>query len=319
MSGRPVVHSVTEDDDGLRLDRFCAVRHPDVSRSRLAELIRNGLVLLDGNAARPSERVRAGNVVAVTIPPLADERLQPEALPLSILFEDDAVLVLDKPAGVVVHPGAGVRTGTLAAALLHYAPDLAGVGGEGRAGLVHRLDRGTSGLIVVARTAAAHRGLQSQFRARSVEKVYHAIVWGRPRLARAEIDLPVGRDPRRRARMSTRSPRGREAHSAFEVLSTAPGFALLAVRIATGRTHQVRVHLSAIGHPIVGDAEYGGLRANSVLEPRRRKVVRLVGRPLLHAVRLAFDHPRTGRRVVCQTPWPQDMREFWAGVGGVAP
>lgn len=313
------VHRVTAGEAGLRLDRFCAEKVPDISRSRLAVLIRQGLVRLDGRPARPSAKVRAGGLVQLTIPSPEDRTLAPEAIPLAILYEDAVLLVVDKPAGLVVHPGAGVRTGTLAAAVMHHAPAAAGVGGEGRAGLVHRLDRGTSGVIVIAKTDAAHRSLTGQFRARTVHKLYHAIVWGRPRAATGDIALPIGRDPQRRVRMSARPRRGREALSAYRVLATVPGFALVEVRIATGRTHQVRVHLSAIGHPLVGDGTYGGLRAASVADPARRKVVRAASRPLLHAFRIAIDHPADGRRMTFEAPWPADMSEIWAGLGGAAP
>ncbi len=319
MTGSEFVYRVQADEAGLRLDRFCAQRRPDVSRSRLTALIRLEAIRIDGRPARPSEKVRPGAEVQITLPPPEDHRLAPEAIPLAIVYEDADLLVLDKPAGIVVHPGAGVRTGTLAAALLHHAPQLAGVGGEGRAGLVHRLDRGTSGAMVIAKTDAAHRALSAQFRARMVEKIYHAIVWGRPRDLAATIDLPVGRDARRRVRMSTRARRGREALSAYRVLAQVPGFSLLEVRIATGRTHQVRVHLSAIGRPIVGDATYGGLRAASVADPVRRKAVREVSRPMLHAARIAFTHPTQGSTMKFAVPWPADMARLWSALGGVAP
>lgn len=318
MTG-PVRHEVAEPDDGLRLDRFCALHHPEVSRSRLTLLIREGRVRLDGRVSRPSETVRRGAVVEVEIPPTPATALRPEPIPLSIVFEDGELIVLDKPAGLVVHPGAGVREGTLAAALLHRFPDLAGVGGEGRSGLVHRLDRGTTGLMVVARNDAVLRALAAQFRQREVEKLYDAIVWGRPRDAEGEVDLTVGRDPRRRVRMRAGVRGGRKATSLYRVLEEVPGFARLEVRILTGRTHQVRVHLAALGHPIVGDATYGGERSASLADPRRRAAVRAIGRPALHARRLAFVHPRTGERIGFEVPWPADLRELWSALGGGAP
>jgi 23S rRNA pseudouridine1911/1915/1917 synthase len=310
---------VRPDEAGVRLDRFCAARHPEMSRSRLAELIRRGLIQVDGRAARPAEKVRPDSSVSLVVPPLEDTRLRPEPIPLQIVYEDGHLLVVDKPAGLVVHPGAGARSGTLAAALVHHAPVVAGVGGEGRAGLVHRLDRGTSGLLVVAKTPASHQTLAAQFRARTVRKVYHAVVWGRPRVSEADITLPVGRDPRRRVKMSTRAPRGRAAHSSYRVLAMVPGFALVEIRIHTGRTHQVRVHLSAIGHPVVGDATYGGMRARSVIDPARRKALLAVERPLLHAALLAFEHPADGRRLEFRSPWPADMAVLWSALGGRTP
>jgi 23S rRNA pseudouridine1911/1915/1917 synthase len=309
-------HEAGPGDEGLRLDRFCALRHPEVSRSRLAALIREGRITLDGRAARPSEPLRAGARIAIDFPPADDDTLVPEAIALSIVYEDAELLVLDKPAGLVVHPGAGVREGTLAAALLHHDPALAGVGGAGRSGLVHRLDRGTSGLMVVARSDAAHRALAAQFHARTVEKIYDAIAWGRPREREGEIDLGVGRDPKNRLRMRAGVAGGRAARSLYRVLEEVPGFARLEVRILTGRTHQVRVHLAALGHPIVGDATYGGERSASVGDPKRRQAVRAIGRPALHARRLAFDHPRTGARVFFEAPWPDDLRVLWSALGG---
>ncbi len=313
---QPVRHEVAEPEEGLRLDRFCARHHPEVSRSRLALLIREGRVRLDGRPSRPSETVRRGAVVEVEIPPPVDARLAPEPIPLRIVYEDDELIVLDKPAGLVVHPGAGVREGTLAAALLHRYPGLAGIGGEGRAGLVHRLDRGTTGLMVVARQDAALRALSAQFRQREVEKIYDAIVWGRPRDAEGEIDLAVGRDPRRRVKMRAGVRGGRSARSLYRVVEEVPGFARLEVRILTGRTHQVRVHLAALGHPIVGDATYGGERSASLTDARRRTAVRALGRPALHARRLAFVHPRTGERVAFETAWPEDLCTLWSALGG---
>jgi 23S rRNA pseudouridine1911/1915/1917 synthase len=316
VTGSAVHHQAGPDDEGLRLDRFCALRHPEISRSRLAAWIREGRVTLDGRPARPSEAVRAGTQVEIDFPPPVDDTLRPEPIALALVYEDEDLLVLDKPPGLVVHPGAGVREGTLAAALLHHDPALAGVGGAGRSGLVHRLDRGTSGLLVVARSDAAHRALAAQFHARRVEKIYDAITWGRPRVREGEIDLGVGRDPRLRVRMRAGVAGGRTARSLYRVVEEVPGFARVEVQILTGRTHQVRVHLAALGHPIVGDATYGGERSASVGDPRRRQAVRAIGRPALHARRLAFDHPRTGLRVAFEAPWPADLRDLWCALGG---
>ena len=318
-AGGVVGHEAAPADEGLRLDRFCALRHPEVSRSRLAVLIREGRVTLDGRAARPSEAVSAGARVEIEFPPAVDSSLVPEAIALTVVHEDQDLLVIDKPAGLVVHPGAGVRAGTLAAALLHRDPALLGVGGAGRSGLVHRLDRGTSGLMVVARHDAAHRALAAQFHARTVEKIYDAIVWGRPREREGKIDLGVGRDPKNRVRMRAGVAGGRAARSLYRVVEEIPGFARLEVRILTGRTHQVRVHLAALGHPIVGDATYGGERSASVHDARRRLAARAIGRPALHARRLAFDHPRTGARLAFESPWPEDLCALWSALGGRLP
>lgn len=308
---------VEETEAGGRFDRFLAARIPDVSRSRLAELIKSGGALLDGRAAKPSEPVEAGWTATVEVPPLEEKRLEPADLPLALLYEDDDLLVLTKPAGLVVHPGAGETGPTLAAALLNHVPEIGGVGGPGRAGLVHRLDKGTTGAMVVAKTEAAHAALQRQFAAREVEKLYHTIVWGRPAEDEAEIDLPVGRDPSSRIKMSTRPLHGRAARSLYRVRGAVPGFAWLEVRIYTGRTHQVRVHMAAIGHPVVGDDTYGGRREASVHDQRKRHALHALDRPLLHAVHLAFAHPRTGARMVFEAPWPADMRAAWEVLGGV--
>lgn len=313
------IERAEETDAGQRLDVFCARRHPEVSRSRLSELIHLGSIVIDGQPAKPSERIAAGQEIRMEIPPLVERVLQPEAIPLEVLFQDPHLIVLNKAAGLVVHPGAGIEGGTLAAALLHLDPNLAGVGGEGRAGLVHRLDRGTSGVMVVAREATVHRALQDQFRGRSVEKIYHALVWGRPREREGDIDLPVGRDPRSRVKMSTRSNYGREAHSQYRVRNEVPGFAFLEVQIHTGRTHQVRVHLAALGHPVIGDETYGGARAASVADPLRRKAVKALDRPALHAFQLGFLHPVTGERLSFTAPWPEDLVQLWRALGGTPP
>ncbi|MFN7965486.1 MAG: RluA family pseudouridine synthase [Acidobacteriota bacterium] len=312
-------HQVSSADEGLRLDRFCATHHSEHSRSRLTELIKAGQVQLDGRSARPSELVRAGSIVTIELPPAHDDRLVPEAIPLSVLYEDDALLVIDKQAGLVVHPGAGVKQGTLAAALLNRDPRLAGVGGEGRAGLVHRLDKGTTGVIVIARHELAHRALHAQFVARGVNKLYDALVWGRPRQSSGSIDLPVGRDPKNRVKMSTRSKQARAAESRYEVKQELPGFAWVQVQILTGRTHQVRVHLTALGHPLIGDQTYGGARAASVMDPVRRRAILALQRPALHARRLELDHPTSGERMAFEAPWPDDLEQLWRALGGVHP
>jgi 23S rRNA pseudouridine1911/1915/1917 synthase len=231
----------------------------------------------------------------------------PEDLPLEVRLETARYLVVDKPAGMVVHPSPGHRTGTLVAAILHRYPRLSGVGGGERPGIVHRLDRQTSGLLIVARDDAAHRHLADQFRDRSVRKLYRALVWGRPREGSGEVDRPVGRDPVNRTRMSVRGKRSRLARTSWRVRETMPGFALLDVTPATGRTHQIRVHLSALGYPIVGDEDYGGRRWRGMVDPVKRKAVRQFHRLALHASRLAFDDPDTGRRVTVSSPIPREF------------
>jgi 23S rRNA pseudouridine1911/1915/1917 synthase len=309
-------HRVDAEAAGTRLDRFLADRHPGRSRAQLASLCREGLVRIDGRPARPSAPVPEGAEVEVRLPEAPTAALEPEPIPLDILHEDEDVLVLNKPADLVVHPGAGIRHGTLAAALVHHDPGLAGVGGEGRSGIVHRLDRGTSGLMVIARHGEAHRALARQFKDRTVEKIYDAIVWGRPPQAEGEIDQPIGRHPTQRWKMATGVVQGREAVSRYRVLETVPGFARLAIRILTGRTHQVRVHMAAIGFPLVGDLTYAGDRSRSLVDPRRRQAVRALERPALHARRLVFTHPARGEPMAFSVPWPADMVRLWRELGG---
>jgi 23S rRNA pseudouridine1911/1915/1917 synthase len=299
---------VDEAGAGSRIDRFAAARLPGLSRARVQALLDGGRVRLDGRPARASQRLREGQVVEVEVPEPEPATPGPEDIPLRVVHEDARLLVVDKPAGMTVHPGAGRASGTLVNALLHHVRDLSGVGGVLRPGIVHRLDRGTSGLIVVAKDDEAHRALARQFAERMVEKEYLAIVLGTPARAEGEITARIGRDPTHRKRMSTRAPRGREARSCYRVVERLDGAALLRVRIHTGRTHQIRVHLASIGHPVVGDATYGGGRRPA---PGRREASReallSLGRPALHAARLAFTHPATGERLVFDSPLPEDL------------
>ena len=245
-----------------------------------------------------------GETVTVELPDPLPALPVPEALPLEVVYQDRDLVVVDKPAGMVVHPAAGHAQGTLVNALLHHVTDLSGVGGEMRPGIVHRLDRGTSGLMVVAKSDAAHRELTRQFHDREVEKEYVALVWGQVQTGR-RIDVPIGRDPENRKRMSARARRARTAVTRIVWARHVQGVSLVRVAIATGRTHQIRVHLSAIGHPVVGDALYGGVRRR-VLGPLR-PVLRLE-RPFLHAARLVFSHPGDGTRMEFTSPLPGDLQ-----------
>ena len=290
--------------EGLRLDKFLAGELPGHSRAQVQRLIEDGRVSMTRVAGpKANTAVRAGDRVTVEVPAPAPATLEPEDLPLDILYDDADLVVVDKPAGLVVHPGAGHATGTLVHALLHHVDDLSGIGGETRPGIVHRLDKGTSGVMVVAKNDAAHQELARQFHDREVEKEYVALVWGVVH-NRKRIDLPIGRDPVHREKISTRARRARAAVTRVTWARELPGLTLIRVAIATGRTHQIRVHLSAIGHPIVGDALYGGVHkrvANDI-----RAVQRLT-RPFLHAERLAFTHPRTGERLAFEAPLPADL------------
>jgi 23S rRNA pseudouridine1911/1915/1917 synthase len=281
------------------LDVWLARALPELSRARAQALIAQGRALVGGRAARASRRVRAGDPVTVSVPSPEPAAPQPEDMPLSVVYEDAHLLVIDKPAGVVVHPGAGAAGGTLVNALLFHVRDLSGIGGVARPGIVHRLDKGTSGLLVVAKDDVTHRGLVAQFAGRQVEKVYVAIVAGLPRAREGTIDAPIGRDPVHRKRMSVRAPRARAARSSYRVVERLAGAALLEVRIHTGRTHQIRVHLASIGHPVLGDGVYGGRRVPAAAE---------AARPMLHAAGLSFTHPATGARLAFESPLPADFR-----------
>ena len=295
---------VEPDQDGARLDHFLTALLPDQSRSHVQRLIKDGRVTGPSASLRPNTAVRAGQSYEVDIPPPTAATPEPEAIPIRIVYEDEHLVVLDKPAGMVVHPGAGHSGGTLVNALLHHVKDLSGIGGELRPGIVHRLDRGTSGLMVVAKRDVAHQELSRQFSDREVDKEYVALVWGLVQPGR-RIDAPIGRDPGDRQKMSTRARRARNAVTRVTFARHYKGVSLLKVAIATGRTHQIRVHLSAIGHPIVGDATYGGVHRRTGSHLR---AVRRLERPFLHSARLAFTHPADGRRVEFDSPLPLDLQ-----------
>jgi 23S rRNA pseudouridine1911/1915/1917 synthase len=293
---------------GQRLDAWLARRLPALSRARLQALIDEGHVLLDGGRPRPSARLRAGQVATVSLPAPVPAQPRPEDIPLSIVHEDPHLLVLDKPAGLVVHPGAGTPHGTLVNALLGRVRDLSGVGGVLRPGIVHRLDRGTSGLLVVAKDDTTHRALARQFAGRTVEKEYLALVLGAPARASGEVTAAIGRDPVHRRKMSVRAPRGREARTSWKVEERFDGATVLRVRIHTGRTHQARVHLASVGLPVAGDPVYGGTRTPSSRRAAARAALRSLERPALHAARLSFTHPATGERLAFEAPLPPDLQ-----------
>ena len=297
--------TVPDDGDGIRLDRFLASVLPGQSRSRIQRLIKNGQVQVAGRDAKANQPVKEGQQVTVDIPEPVDPAPAAEALPLEVVYQDRDVIVIDKPAGMVVHPAAGHSSGTLVNALLHHVSDLSGVGGEKRPGIVHRLDRGTSGLMVVAKHDAAHTELARQFRDREVEKEYVALVWGVVQAGR-RVDAPIGRDPVDRKKMSARARRSREAVT--RIVGAEPfgqTMTLARVAIQTGRTHQIRVHLSAIGHAIVGDPLYGGVHRRV---PGDLRVVTHLERPFLHAARIAFKHPGDGRRMEFTSALPGDLQ-----------
>jgi 23S rRNA pseudouridine1911/1915/1917 synthase len=296
--------NVPADQDGQRLDRALVSVLADHSRSQVQRLIADGCVRLRGVVAtKPNAIVHAGDHVEVEVPAAQPSAVVPEPLDLDILYQDADVAVLNKPAGMVVHPGAGHASGTLVNALLHHVEDLSGIGGELRPGIVHRLDRGTSGVMIVAKNDAAHQELSRQFHDREIEKEYIALVWGVVNAGR-RIDAAIGRDPANRQKMSARAKHAREAVTRITRAHPLPGLTLCQVAIHTGRTHQIRVHLSAIGHPVVGDALYGGVHRRV---PGDIRAVQRLERPFLHAARLVFKHPRDGRRLEFIAPLPGDL------------
>jgi len=287
---------------GARLDRWLAESLPDLSRSRIQHLIAGQHVTVNGVATKASHRLHGGETIEIDVPPLPPEELIPEPIALTVIFEDEHVLVLDKPAGMVVHPGAGNATGTLAAAALAHAPAIAGVGGPRRPGIVHRLDKDTSGVLVMAKTRAAYEALTAQLSARSVTRRYVAVVHGRVGLAAGVIDAPMGRDPNHRQRMAVRPPgKGKRAVTHYRVLERFPHFTYLEMKLETGRTHQIRVHMASLGHPVVGDRTYG----------RSRGKQPIISEGLaLHAVTLAFLHPISQKRLEFTAAFPQRLERL---------
>ncbi len=301
------------EDAGERLDRHVAARL-DVPRNQVQHWIQDGLVRVGGRPAKPSYPVAQGDAIDCSPPEPADDRVQPEEGDLRILYEDSDLAVLDKPAGLTVHPGAGRPTGTLAHHLLARYPEILGVGGPGRPGIVHRLDQGTSGVIVAARTAAAYHRLARAFAAREVSKRYLAIAYGEPKPSGGMIDAPIGRHASKRTEMTVRKD-GRPARTGYRTLAARAGISLVELDLATGRTHQIRVHLKHLGHPLVGDPLYGEARWKALPKPVQ-PTLRDFPRPALHAWRLGFEHPMDGRSLAFEAPVPPDLRELWEKTTG---
>ncbi len=282
---------------GKRLDHFLQEQLPQFSRSRLQSWIKEGLVLVNGVATKASLVLHGGESIEITPADPAPLLAAPEDLPLEILYQDPAVIAINKPAGLVVHAGAGAHSGTLVNRLVHHFSTLSQVGGELRPGIVHRLDKGTSGVLLVARNDAAHRALAAQFAGRTVEKTYLALVHGHVRNEQGRVATPIARDPVRRIRMTTKLGTGRSALTEYRVLRRFEKFTYLEVRIGTGRTHQIRVHLSSVGHPVAGDKVYGAPAA---------------ARMFLHAWRIVFSTPATDQRVTVEAPLPVDLAGWLA-------
>ena len=292
---RPIEFLVSENEAKLRLDHFLAERLPEYSRSRLQQLIRSGFVRLNGGASRPRQIVRAGDKIDLIEPPPEKVDIRPEAIPLDVLFEDDDVIVINKPAGMTVHPGAGQREHTLVNALLSHCTTLSGIGGKERPGIVHRLDKETSGCLVVAKNDMAHRELSKQFAARKVEKIYLALVSGKLRKPAGVIDEKIGRHPVDRKRMQVSSHRGRTARTEYRVIRSSDAASLIECRLHSGRTHQIRVHLHHLGYPVLGDKVYASRFAKNF--PRQ----------MLHAWKLGFRHPRTSQWQTFEASLPEDF------------
>jgi len=287
--------NVTPVDARTRLDRFLAKTAPEFSRSRIQALIRQGHITVNGAAPRARDIVRAGDRIALVEPPMEAIDLAPEKIALSVLFEDDDLIVINKPAGISVHPGAGRKSGTLVNALLSHCKDLSGIGGKERPGIVHRLDRETSGCLVVAKNDFVHVDLARQFASRTVDKIYLALVAGKLRGASGSIVAPIRRHRVHRKKMAIAREGGRMARTDFKVVRTGREATLLQCRLHSGRTHQIRVHLQHLGYPILGDALYGGRHAGQF------------SRQMLHAWKLGFDHPRGKGRMDFEAPLPEDF------------
>ena len=302
----------------VRLDRFLAVALPTFSRARLQTLIRDGFVTLNGSAPRPRDLVRTGDIVELREPEVEKIEAQPEQISLDILFEDEDLLVLNKPAGIVMHPGAGHEQHTLVNALLAHCQNLSGIGGKERPGIVHRLDKETSGLLIVAKTDKAHRKLAQQFARREIKKTYVTLVHGWMAAPRGTINAPISRDLVRRIRMTTRGREGREAISHWKVLKEIDGtygkFSLLEVRIETGRTHQIRVHLASTGHSVVGDKLYGAPQEIAGTKASQPPVS--LKRNFLHAAAVQLKHPVDDSTLSLEQPLPDELKKFLRQIGG---
>lgn len=301
---------ISEKDLGRRLDQFLSQTELNLSRSQAKKLIEERAILLNDQSTKPSAHMKAGDWVSGAIPKPKLLSLKPEPLPLHILYEDPSIIIIDKPAGMVVHPAKGNPSGTLVNALLYHCKDLSGINGVMRPGIVHRLDKDTSGVMVIAKEDRAYHQLTKQFKNRTVEKIYLAIAYGKFSRDEGLIDVAIGRHPSQRKRMSIRAKKGRPSITQWKVMERFEDFTLLEISPRTGRTHQIRVHLSSMGHPLLGDPLYGRKgRPGSIQDSVLKESVKKMNRQALHAHRLEFIHPRTGERIIFTSPMPEDMRE----------
>ena len=303
--------TASAEDSGRRLDVYLAAQLPDLSRTRIQELIDQGFVRVGKQRPRRAQHISAGDLVEIDLPPRHPLAAKPEDIPIEFLYEDDDFVVVNKPAGMVVHAGAGISHGTLVNALLHRLGQLSTAGGDARPGIVHRLDRGTSGAIIVARNDFAHRELAEQFSSRTMRKTYVALVTGRLSRDAGTIAFPITRDPRRRTRMTARLAKGRAARTDWRLLLRIGNFSLVAAEPRTRRTHQIRAHFAADGHPLVGDTLYGAPQSPTA----GGKQLNSLDRVFLHAARLEFAHPRTGEPVQIRAALDPSLRSYLQEVG----
>ena len=293
----------------MRLDLFISRHLEGETRTAVQRLIENGHVLVNGHASRPSLKLKGGEQVSVEIPAPTEAEPQPESIPLEVLYEDADLIVINKPAGMVVHPGPGNSSGTLVNALLAHCTDLSGIGGELRPGIVHRLDKGTSGVLVAAKNDRAHQSLSAQFHVHSVKRIYQALVFGTPQTDSGKIEGTIGRHPTERLRQSGKAKNGKHAVTRWRVKERYGRITLMELRLETGRTHQIRVHMTEAGFPLLGDPLYpDGGRVNNLADPRLKKMITLLGRQALHARTLGFIHPVTAEYLEFTTEMPNDMQ-----------
>ena len=309
-------HIVPPEESRTRLDVYLARKHPDLTRSRIKKLIDEGHILVDGAKVKAGATLVEGTVVRVDVPELKPSGLEPEKIPLDILHEDEDLLVLNKPPHMVVHPAHGHSGGTLVNALLHHCQDLSGIGGVARPGIVHRLDKGTSGVMVVAKNDRTHTALSDQFRDHTIQRVYNAGVRGNISQDQGAIDKPLGRHRKDRKKIAARED-GREARTEYTVITRRGGLSMVELRPGTGRTHQLRVHLSSIGHPVLGDLTYGGGTGSvNTADPQLRSILRSLKRPALHAQSLAFVHPTSGQEIFFEIDPPADLTDLFDWIRG---
>jgi len=305
---------VDEDDAGERLDSYVSAQMPELSRSRIQKAIRAGDVAVAGaSVLKPAQRIREGERITLSFSPPRPLEITPENIPLDIVYEDEHLLVVNKAPGMVVHPSPGHETGTLVHALLHHCVNLSGIGGVLRPGIVHRLDADTSGLLVVAKDDETHIALSRALAERRVSRLYAALVWGEMPEKTGVIDMPIGRSPSDRKKMAVVEEGGREARTTYYVIDTFPPFQYIRLKLGTGRTHQIRVHLSRVSHPVLGDPVYGGTKARrggltGKAAARADRALAMIGRQALHAEELSFTHPARGELVVFKAPLPDDFR-----------